>query len=151
MYKHPYTFWSLWPELSLLYRLFVVILTAVTIYSLISATVVLKRVRALKHCPIEGTSADLERQVSVLHNRCAHLRQILGAMFYLFGFLFFVGLQNAPVTLGDGPELPLIEILGSFVFHFVFAANVFFVFLVLHVVQWLVSARLEAVTQNTSN
>jgi hypothetical protein len=69
---------------------------------------------------------------------------ILGATFYLFGLIFFIGLQNAPITLGDGPDFPIAQIIKAFVFHFVFAANVFCVCLVLHFVQWSVSARLQA-------
>jgi hypothetical protein len=82
----PYTIWSIWSALSTLYRLCLVILAAVTIHSLISATVVLKRARALKILRGGGLPAGLQGQVSMLHNRCANLQQVLGATFYLLVF-----------------------------------------------------------------
>jgi hypothetical protein len=142
MDNHPYTLWSLWPQLSLLYRLFVLILAVVSIHTLFSATIIMKRLHDFSN-PRKEISGSIQANLVPLHNRCANLRQILAATFYLFGFLFFIGLQRAPITLGDGPTFPMMEVLGSFVFHFVFAANIFLVFLVLHLVQWIVSSRVK--------
>ena len=143
MNKCPYTLWSIWRELSTLYRLFVLILAVVSIYSLSSATIVLKRIRAFTRPRNEEIPAFTQQHVAGLHSRCSNLRQILGATFYLFGLLFFVGLQNAPITVGDGRGFPAVEILNNFVFHFVFAANVFLVFLALHLVQWVTSSYVQ--------
>lgn len=63
---------------------------------------------------------------------------------YLFGLIFFLSLQSAPHTLGLSHTFPATEILNNFVVSFVFAANVFFILLVLHLVQWLVSSRLNS-------
>jgi hypothetical protein len=71
------------------------------------------------------------------------MRQSLTATFYLFGLEFFVGLQNAPTVVGDGRGILSSDILNNFVFDFVFAANVFAVFFVLHLIQWLTSSRLQ--------
>lgn len=150
MDNHPYTLWSLWPELSLLYRLFVLILAAVSAYMLFSATIIIKRLRAFPS-PHKEILGSIQPNLVSLHDRCANLRQILVATFYLFGFLFFIGLQNAPITLGDGHSFLMVQVLGSFVFHFVFAANVFLILLVLHVLQWTISMRLQAVTQTVSD
>ena len=151
MYKYPYTLWSIWPWLSTLYRMFVLILAAVSIYSIVSATIVLKRMRALKSPRKEELRAPIQQYVAALRKRCANLRQILGATFFLFGFLLFIGLQNATITVGDGRGFPAFEILNNFVLQFVFAANVFVVFLVLHVIQWLTSSRLQAYAQALSD
>jgi len=140
-----YTFWSMWPStwraLSALNRLFLVILAVVAVYSVISATIALKTIRALRSIREEDAG---ERKLAALSRRCANLRQILGATFFLFGFLFFLGLPNATVTIGDGPGFPAFEILSNFVFSFVYATNVFLIFLVLHVIQWVTSNRVQA-------
>jgi hypothetical protein len=145
---YQYILWSIWPQLSILYRLFALILAAVTVHSFASATITLKRIRGLTVGQKEGVRPSIQNSVLALHSRCTNMRQILGATFYLFGFLFFIGLQNAPITLGDGPSFPMVQILGNFVLHFVFSANVFLVFLVLHLVQWLVSSRLNSCVHN---
>ena len=49
MHVAPYALWSIWRELSTLYRLFVLILVAVSIYSLISASIVLNRIHTLRN------------------------------------------------------------------------------------------------------
>jgi len=143
MYNSPYTLWSIWPQLSILYRFFVFVLALVTIYSFVSATIVMRRLHTVPSSRKEG-STSIQPRLAPLHARCSNLRQLLKATFYLFGFLFFVGLQSAPITLHSGHGFPAVEVLGNFVFHFVFAANVFVAFLVLHLVQWLTWSRLQA-------
>lgn len=129
-------------------RLFVLILTAVAIYLLISAIIVMKGLQTItsRYKSKEATD-DFQPNFGALRARCTNFRQILGATFFLFGFVFFIGLQNAPITIGDGPQLPILEVLNNFAFDFTFAANVFLIFLVLHLVQWLLSNRLQAGTQ----
>jgi hypothetical protein len=144
MYNSSYTFLSIWRELSISYRLFVVTLAAVSVYSLISATIVFKRIRTLESHRSEETASSTQQYIQMLYRRCANLRQILTATFYLFGLLLFVGLQNAPITVGDGFGFPARQILGGFILHFVFAANVFLVFLILHVVQWVTCIRIHS-------
>jgi len=100
----------------------------------------------------KGEAPDqLPKQLSSLQNRCRNLGQILSATFYLFGFLFFVGLPDAMITLGDGRGIPAFEILNNFRFHFVFAANIFVVLLALHLVQWLISSALQRCARDLSN
>ena len=140
MYKSSYTLWSMWPSLSYLSRLFVLILAIVVVYSIASAVVIWKGLRALGG---SGQASDQAR-IAQLSGRCANLGQVLGATFFLFGFLFFVGLPNATITIGDGRGFPASEILNNFVLHFVYAANIFLVFLILHLIQWLTSHRLYA-------
>ena len=70
-----------------------------------------------------------------------NLRQIIATMFFAFGALFFWALPEAFITLGHSQSLPLNEVIGAFGLHFAFAANVFFVLLLLHCVQWFVFTR----------
>src|SRR5205814_6591143 len=149
MYKSPYTFWAMWPSLSYLNRLFVLILVGVSIYSILSASIIWKLIRAGKNLDEETTRGDSD--ITAIQTRCSNLRQLLGATFFLFGFLFFLGLPTATITLGDSHGLSTFVILNNFVFHFVFAANVFSVFLVLHLVQWLPSLRVQRCGLRLSN
>jgi hypothetical protein len=144
MYNSPYAIWSIWRELSLPNRLFVFILAVIAIYSIVSATGVMKQLHALKRQGSEQPAAAIQQNIEALYSRCANLRQLLITAFYSFGFLFFLALPNATITLGDGREFPTFEILNNFLFDFVYAANIFFVFLVLHLIQWITCSRVRA-------
>jgi hypothetical protein len=64
-------------------------------------------------------------------------------MFYLFGLVLFLVLQSVGVIIGDvGPTGAANQVLRNFTVSCAFAANVFFGFLILQVVQWGVSGRL---------
>lgn len=89
----------------------------------------------------------MHASMAALQARCFSLRQLLTAVLYLFWFLLFLGLPNSWITLGDGPTLPIIEIESSFNLQFIFAANVLFLFVVLHLLQWIVSSRLQTCRQ----
>lgn len=73
-----------------------------------------------------------------LSYQCANVRQAISASFYLFGTVLFLDLQMAGYVVADGKVSLERFLLGNLVLNFAFATNVFFVFLVLHVVQWFV-------------
>jgi hypothetical protein len=87
MYKHPYTLWSLLPELSMLYRLFVLILGAVSIYILFSAMIIIKRLHTVVN-PHKENSGSIQPKLVLLYTRCANLKQTLAATFYLLDLYF---------------------------------------------------------------
>jgi hypothetical protein len=72
------------------------------------------------------------------------VRQIVGSAFYLFGLTFFLMLPLATHTPDSRTPLGIL-ILDNFLLYADFAANVFLVFLILHILQWFMSARLQAV------
>lgn len=85
--------------------------------------------------------ASIQRAVAALHKRCTDVQQLIRATFYLFGFVLFLGLQLAYLTV-DTSRTPVgWHVLENLVVYFAFAANVFFVFLILHFAQWFVSGR----------
>lgn len=142
-YSH-YTLWSILKSLSTLQLLFCLILCLVSVYSLSSATVIIVRLRSLANrCQIEDIPS-LQRSLAVLSVRSTNLHQLIGATFYLFGFIFFLTLPFAFITLADTSTPGWMYILENLGFNFAFAASVFLVFLVLHLVQWFVSARVRA-------
>ena len=140
MANPSYALWSIWTELPTSARMFVPILAVVALYSLFSATAILVRVRSIVNPRQSKDVAALQRSVASLHARSSNLRQIILATFYLFGIVFFFGLWSARWTADHSRA----TILDRFFAFFAFAVNAFFVFLVLHSVQWFVSGRLQA-------
>jgi hypothetical protein len=136
-----YALWSIWIELPLLHRLFFFVLMVVGTCSLFSATKILGRVRSLT---VSGHSKDvaaLQNEVVALSARSANMRRLITATFYLFGTVFLWGLRFTLWT-PESKASVLQLVLQNFFLYFAFAANVFFVFLVLHSLQWFASARL---------
>jgi hypothetical protein len=138
-----YALWSIWIELPLLHKMFLLLLFVVGVYSLFSATKILAGVRSVM---ASGQSRDVpafQNEVATLYARSANMRHLITATFYLFGIVFFWGLRFTLWT-PDGKTSVFQLVLENFFLYFAFAANVFFIFLVLHSVQWFVSARLHA-------
>jgi hypothetical protein len=136
--------WLIWRELPILPKLFFLMLSLVSIYTLRSASVIKVRLHSLKKQRQVEDVSSLQRSVAALQARCANVRQLIGATFYIFGFIFFLALPLATRTL-DNSRTPVgILVLNNFLMYFAFATNVFFVFIALHSVQWFVSGRVHA-------
>ncbi len=131
-----FAIWSIWSQLSFLYRLYWLLLSLVGFYTLFSAASIVRRF------PISNYRNDSTESSRIrLEARITNLRQIIAAMSFAFGAMFFWVLPGAFNTLDHSRNLPLNSITGAFRLHFAFAANVFFVLLLLHCVQWFVSRR----------
>ncbi len=87
--------------------------------------------------------AAADGRLIALSNRCMNVGQIIGAAFYLFGLVFFVNLQTAFDVLGLSSRPSLQVTSENFMLHFIVAANVFFIFFALHLIQWFVWYRLK--------
>jgi len=149
----PHALWSIWRELPLLLKLFFFTLSLMSVYTLLSASGIMMRLRSLTNQPQVTDLSSRHRSLAALRIRIANIRQLLGASFYLFGFIFFLTLPWATFTF-DNSRTPLLTlILRNFLLRFDFAANVFSVFVVLHCVQWFVSSKIDAYTMhlNTQN
>jgi len=144
MFNSHYTFWEILKSLSTLQLLFFLILTVVSIYSLLSATVILVRLRSLANRSKVEDVSSIQRSLTLLDTRSANLHQLIAATFYLFGFIFFLTLPFAFITLDSSKVPGWTSVFQNLGFYFAFSADVFFVFLVLHFVQWFVSARVRA-------
>ncbi len=139
-----YALWSIWTELPTVLLLSTVILAVIAIYSLLSATAILVRLRSIMNPRQSKDVAALQRSAASLHSRSANVRQVTLATFYLFGIVFFFGLRFSLWTPESNSISVEMLILENFFQYFAFAANAFFIFLVLHSVQWFVSGRLRA-------
>jgi hypothetical protein len=130
----PYGLWTIWPYLSWLQRSFLLILFLVSIYCVYTTVLIRLRSKAILK----------RRELLVLQSRNAALRQMIEAAFYLFGLVLFFGFQFAHWVLADGRWPPEYQIISNYLVHFAFAANVFLIFLLLHSVHWIASARLRS-------
>ncbi len=90
-----------------------------------------------------------ETSLSRLRARISNLRQVIAGMFLAFGALFFWSLPGAFNTLALSRGYPVSEYIGAFRLHFVFAANVFSILLMLHCIKWFVSRRVLPGESNT--
>jgi hypothetical protein len=142
----PHLIWSMWRDLPILYRLFFLILSVVSIYTLFAASVVAVRLLSLRSRPESADALFLGQSLAALRARCENMRQLISGTFYLFGFIFFLRLPFAFNTFGDSNIPGGTLILRNLVVYFAFAANVYFVFLVLHSVQWSVARLVRAHT-----
>jgi hypothetical protein len=150
MYNPPYGLWSIWKDLSLLQRGIIGILAVVGIYSLLSAVKVMFALSSMRKLP-SGNSAAIQRSLATLSKRCANVREVVVVTFYLFGIVLFLSFQNVGMVWGDGKASPVSLILGNFILDSAFAANVFVVFLVLHLIQWFVSSRVNSFAEHLNH
>jgi hypothetical protein len=77
-YAHPYALWSLWIELSLLPRLFLLIFGSVTVYTLVSSAVIMGRLTSLTRRRVEDLSL-FKRSLGALLAWTANLGQLIAA------------------------------------------------------------------------
>ncbi len=144
MQDPPYTLWSIWKELSLQNRGFVLILGGVCAYSLFSTATTILRLRSIRNLPDENI-ALIEETLTTLHDLWATVRQVTTAALYLFALSLFIGLEGAGQNfLGGGPNSFVMLTLGTFRVLFVLAANIFAIFLALHLIQWFMAGLLRS-------
>jgi hypothetical protein len=79
---------------------------------------------------LESALECLGPTAKALHIRAANMRQLLGAAFYLFGFIFCWTLPWVMVTMEDSRIPGGILVMRHFFIDIAFAANVFSVLLV---------------------
>jgi hypothetical protein len=133
---HSFGIWFIWHELGFLYKVYWLLLSLVSLYTLFSAASIVRRF------PIPNHRSDLpERSLIQVVARMTNMRQLIAAMFFAFGALFFWALPGAFNTIDNSRSLPWNSIMGNLGLHFAVAANVFLVLLLLHCVQWFVSRR----------
>ena len=146
MFNPPYALWSIWKQLSLLNHGFILILGAVFVYCVFSTIRMLLQLRPVWNRPSQNT-AVVREAVTALARRNTNVRQAIGATSYLFGLVLFLGLENITNVVGDGKGSLGIYVLDNFLLLCAFAANVFFIFLVLHFIQWFGSAVLDSLSR----
>lgn len=145
LFDPPYALWSIWKELGYLDRLVILIFCVISIYSLFLAISTLLRIRSMRHANTKETATSIRDFVVALGERWSRLRQVIAAAFYLFGVILFIGLQTIGNYVGDGNGATFV--LGNFILQCAFAANVFFILLVLHCIEWFICGRLRSLSE----
>ena len=145
MYVPPYAVWSIWQSCGWLERIVLILVGALIIYSLRSAVLTVVRLRALRAVGVAEGLDVAKTSILNLQKRWVRIRQATAAMFYVFGLVLFLVLQAVAMIVGDmGSASAADQVLRNFIESCAFAANVFFGFLLVHVVQWVVSSRISA-------
>jgi hypothetical protein len=150
MYNPPYALWSIWKQLGYFDRGLILLLGVVFVYCVLSTIRTMLRLRSAWNHPNES-SAVIREIVAVLAMRYANVRQAIGAAFYLFGLVLFLGFEGITYSIVDGRDPVGIYVLDNFLLQCAFAANIFFIFLVLHFIQWSGSAVLNSLSRRLSS
>jgi hypothetical protein len=88
--------------------------------------------------------ASVQEKLVSIRKRLKNLQQATVAAFYFFGFALFAALVSA-YFVSANTKIPIgWVVLQDFQAHFAFAGNAFFLFLVLHLIQWFVESRVTA-------
>jgi len=150
MYDPPYALWTIWRALSTLNRGLVLILGVVFVYCIFSTVRTMMRLHSVWNRPNQDRTT-VSDAVAALATRHGRLRQVISATFYLFGLVLCLGMENITNFLGDGKEPLGVYVLDNFLLLCAFAANIFFIFLVLHSVQWAGGAVLDSLSRRVSS
>ena len=143
MYDLPYAAWSIWQSCGWLERFVLILVGGLIIYSLLSAVATVVRLRSLRAVESDVRLGLAKKSILGLQKHWVRIQYASHAVFYLFGLALFLDLQSVGMIIGDvGPTSAANQVLRNFTLSCAFAANVFFGFLILHIVQWVVSGRL---------
>jgi hypothetical protein len=137
----PYAVWSIWQSCGWIERIVLLLVGGLIIYSLRSAVLTVVRLRPLR---VVGSAEHLDvakHSILILQKRWVRIRQATAATFYVFGLVLFLVLQIDGIM---GLATATNPVLRNFVESCAFAANVFFGFLLVHVIQWVMSSRISA-------
>lgn len=129
--------WYLLPTLE---KSFLVLLFLTAVYVLYFTLFIIFRLRSLRQVSEPGVA---RRLLLRLEHELKGLRQIIAAIFCLFGLTFFLQIQNAFFTPDSNRPVGLM-ILENFRDCFRFASFVFLTLFILHCLQWFASRRVLA-------
>jgi hypothetical protein len=120
----------------------------VSLYCLFAAAKIILRLRSVQRLNPDQDHASIQLSLGALRNLMTNVRQTIDATFYLFGCVLFVSLANIGNFADNSKALLGYVIFQNFLFQCAFAANAFFVFLVLHLIQWFLSRQLNSYAEH---
>jgi hypothetical protein len=151
MYDPPYAVWSIWQPCGWLYRIVFILVGGLIVYSVSFAVVTVARLRSINSAKSDLQLDPAKNAVEALRRHWVGIRQATIAVFYVFGLVLFLVLQYVGVVIGDGgPGYGARQVMANFTLSCAFAANAFFGFLVLHILQWLISGRINIALRSPS-
>jgi len=137
----PLSFWMFLPPLTRLYLLF---LCLVCVFSLYKSLRILFRLHSIKGERGAEQYRITPRSLAIIRAEASNLSQLLHFTFLLFGLCFLIQIPAAFMILDDSNRPVLSSIFSNLAVYIAYAADVFFVLLVLRAVQWFVSFRVSA-------
>jgi len=135
---------SVWLSLSPINKTFLLFFGAVSVHTLSFSARALLFLRSLKKQPANENASSTHPRLNIHCKRVANLRQLHLFTLYLFGFCISIQVPNAFITLGNSNALAVSTIMRQLTFLFYCDATIFLAFLLLHTLQWLVSARVHS-------
>jgi hypothetical protein len=138
--------WSIWQEIPLLVKLYLLILLAVSFYALFSSVSSLVRLRSIKNSSKIEDISSIQCSLQALKAKSENMRQIVALAFYLFGLMFCWSFPFA-IRTENGYRSFFTPALHDFFLYFALAVRVFFIFVVLHSAQWFVSRQIDNCSQ----
>ncbi len=136
---NPVHFFRLLPDTSLLFLLVLGLVSIVVIYRTFG---IILGIRRIERAMSAGAIEDANR-IRLMHQILKDARQLLSLVAYLFGFCIFLQIANACHSIGSSSRPTALSIADAVLLASVFAADVFFVLLFLHSLQWYAAARLD--------
>lgn len=137
-------FRSVWLALSFINKTFLLFFGAVFVYTLYFTLYALLFLRSLKkQRASENATSSTSGRFGFLRKRAANLGQLHLFTLYLFGVCISMQFPNAFKTLANSNVVPTSAITRQLTFLFYYDATIFLALLILHTLQWLVSARVE--------
>lgn len=132
--------WSIWVEVPILVKLYLLMLLAVSFYVLYSSARSLVRLRSFKNRSKIEDITSVQQSLQLLKGTSENVRQTVEAAFYLFG-LMFCWIFPLAIRIENGKSF-FTPALHDFFLYFALALRVFFIFVVLHSAQWFVSRQI---------
>jgi hypothetical protein len=117
---------------------------AVSVYTFSLSLHALLLLHPIKKQPANENVISTRSKLDALCNRVANLRQLHLFTLFLFGFCILIQVPNAFLSLVNSNTLAVSSIVGQLTFLLNCDAAIFIAFLLLHTLQWLVSARIRS-------
>jgi len=135
---------TIFDSLSFINKLFFLYFCGVSVYTLYLTLYVLFRLHSLRKQPQNENASPAQFSLGILNRRLANLRQLHLFTLYLFGFCILVSVPSAFVSLELSNTWPIRTYILNLRFLFSFDTAIFLGFLLLHSIQWIVSARVNS-------
>jgi hypothetical protein len=133
----------IWSSLSLINQLFLIFLIVILLYTLFLVLAVFNTLR--QSTKNNGDQKVLSTsKVALLRKRVENLQQLQLFALYVFGFCIVVQIASAFETIENSNTITFSNSIRQLSFSFHYDATLFLVFLLIHSLQWLISARLKA-------
>jgi len=137
-------FGLVWMSLSVINKSFVLFFCGTSLYTFSLSLHALFVLYSGKRQRWRQNTSNSGPPLGILHSRFENLRQLHIFTLYLFGFCIAMQVPSVFHTIDHSKEYPLNATIRGLTFLFYFDAIVFLGFLLLHAVQWIVSARLDS-------